>query len=510
MREMCDYIGITIGPIYDTLMEASTPAALWFASSMFSNITRRLCKEIKKEIADAEIFSPFFSEETQSDDGIGKYHDRIIFSTNLYHKEKLNKMIIKVKEETSNDFPKEVIKDGKNIFFQQYIQIHYVVVNSKDILGKNCILTLSKYLDILELMKTFPKDNLGNPIKQLFLGEKNGENRYIKNSGLFSSISNDKNQLKKSLDTIWTIEEIASSHNNVTDDFKKYKYYAVVQADGDNMGDFLSGLEETEVKEFSKALLVYAEKTAKLIGAYKGMTVYAGGDDLLFLAPVENDAEKTVFELCNEIREYFKRQLEATFPAKAEVLPTLSFGIAIQYIKYPLYEALKTAQKLLRFAKKDKHSKNKTAIEVQKHSGRNIQLVFSHYDYIEFKEMIKPEKKFEKETETTTAVMRTLQQFKNIFLFLDQKVIKDNIDEECYKNIWMNFFDNPEQEPAKDYIKEIGKTYYNTFLKKHVEIVIPKRNTLDEKQEVLEYDSLQVLLHLLWLRKFLVEKGGEQ
>ena len=36
------YIGITIGPILQTLEEAGTPAALWFASSYFSDLTRRI------------------------------------------------------------------------------------------------------------------------------------------------------------------------------------------------------------------------------------------------------------------------------------------------------------------------------------------------------------------------------------------------------------------------------------------------------------------------------------
>lgn len=43
---MSRYVGITIGPILDTICETTKPAGLWFASSLFSDITRRLCAEI--------------------------------------------------------------------------------------------------------------------------------------------------------------------------------------------------------------------------------------------------------------------------------------------------------------------------------------------------------------------------------------------------------------------------------------------------------------------------------
>lgn len=33
------YIGITVGPIFDTIQDASTPAAMWFTSFLFSDLT---------------------------------------------------------------------------------------------------------------------------------------------------------------------------------------------------------------------------------------------------------------------------------------------------------------------------------------------------------------------------------------------------------------------------------------------------------------------------------------
>lgn len=45
---------------------------------------------------------------------------------------------------------------------------------------------------------------------------------------------------------------------------------------------------DKEVINFSAACLKYTKKCAELIGDYGGVTIFAGGDDLLFLAPLAN------------------------------------------------------------------------------------------------------------------------------------------------------------------------------------------------------------------------------
>ena len=54
------YIGITIGPILQTLEEAGTPAALWFASSYFSDLTRRICQAYDTYGRHTDIFTVLF------------------------------------------------------------------------------------------------------------------------------------------------------------------------------------------------------------------------------------------------------------------------------------------------------------------------------------------------------------------------------------------------------------------------------------------------------------------
>ena len=101
------YIGITIGPIVDTMLDVSSPAATWFASFLFSDITRRLCKKIleEEEFKDTEIYSPYYSEEVDIyADGVGKYHDRILFSIEVETtkvEDCMHKIIFQVKKDTA-------------------------------------------------------------------------------------------------------------------------------------------------------------------------------------------------------------------------------------------------------------------------------------------------------------------------------------------------------------------------------------------------------------------------
>ena len=69
---MSRYIGITIGPIIDTLMMAHSPAA----SNMFSSLTEKMCELLSGD--GCEIISPHYNSGDKYDDGIGRYHDRII------------------------------------------------------------------------------------------------------------------------------------------------------------------------------------------------------------------------------------------------------------------------------------------------------------------------------------------------------------------------------------------------------------------------------------------------
>ena len=102
MDQCNESVGITIGPIVKTIMNASSPAALWFASFSFSDITRRLCAAIlnPENGFNAHILSPYYAGKSEINDGVGKYHDRIIFTSNSLNPVKLDSIIEDVKKKT--------------------------------------------------------------------------------------------------------------------------------------------------------------------------------------------------------------------------------------------------------------------------------------------------------------------------------------------------------------------------------------------------------------------------
>ena len=507
---MRKFVGITIGPIYDTIMDASSQAALWFASSMFSDITRRICVELKGEngFADAVIYSPYFEAEQKQTDGVGKYHDRIFFSTESDDIHRLEALLQKVKEETVSvlGLRDEDTYAADKQFFKEYLQINYVVVEEEKLKASNCILNISPYLDALELMKTFPASDIGNPIKRQFL-----HNMHIEKSVLFEQIEKEKNQFvvyKNGKKRFRKIDEIAGS--GVESEFKKSKYFAVVSADADGMGRFLEKLSNEDVQLFSKCCLDYASKSAEKIDEFNGMTVYAGGDDLLFLAPVEA-GEKNVFDLCHEIQQVIKECIAEFADKKSEnLLPTISFGISIQYVKFPLYEALDNAQRLLRLAKKDAafgdNAKNKDnmVIGLQKHSGQSVLLQLGNECYDDLKTFLGITGS-STTSEQVNSIIYILESFRSIIHKLNQEAFAEKITYERYETAWGNLFDNVNQQAAQGYIKAICKQYYEVLMM-NARMMVP-----DVVQETGVTDtSFMALLNILRIKKFLEEKGAEE
>lgn len=499
-------VGITIGPIYDTIMEASTPAALWYASSLFSDITKRLCQAIitEKSFSGVEILSPYYAEEIHKNDGVGKYHDRLFFSAEVFDEAALKRIIEEIKKNTAQNFPEKMIKDAED-FLRKYLQIHYIIMNEADIEG-SVILKLSPYLDALELMKTFPEENTVNPIRALFLGEEENANKYIKNSQMFKDIENSQfvTKGKDGKKKIRSIEEIASDHEKCSKLLKKANYYAMVQADGDGVGSYLEKLsgDSGRVRDFSKSCLKYDEEAAKLIGEFGGMTIYAGGDDLLFLAPVENAQGETVFSLCHKIAETFKKMIGGG--------PTLSFGISIQYKKFPLYEAHKNSGDLLYTVKNNVEGKNSMAVNVQKHSGQSLGLVLSNDDFDTLEKALNIGADIQNPEEKVTSVIQTLETFRGLLVILNTDP-RTRENKTAYQDAFMNLFDNPGQGAAKKYLENICGYFFGNFVSKKTAIgLMPKDAQNQKKEEEMAADaSVGTLLYILRLKKFLCEKGEE-
>ena len=385
MIEAKQYIGVTIGPIYDTLVLTSTPAGLWGASFLFSSIARELCDRFGKFMT---LVSPYYHpEDTPFVDhlGIGLFPDHLIFERDEAALEDIEGIVVEVKEYAadllcaSGVHAEEPVKE----YYREYLQIHVVAFAS----AGNPILDSSQALDAVELERSFPVVEKVNPIlaclelpRTPLSRDVGGRNDAIKNSRMVrESIRSDAWQLLKPNGGIRELEDIAGSGVKIKDrpkgsNFKKYTYYAIVQSDGDNMTNMIEACKgDAGIRVFSKKCLEYVAEAAKAVKAYGGVTIYAGGDDLLFIAPVENEKGDNLFLLINKICGEFAKSF-----GEGEGTPTVSFGVAMCYYKFPLYEAFSIANKMLFGKAKRVLGKNALALTLQKHSGASLELGFPH------------------------------------------------------------------------------------------------------------------------------------
>lgn len=380
------YVGITIGPIIETLCMASRPASLWCASAMFSWLTEDICNKVKG--IGGTIVSPYYpdkkapSEYSVTAEGVGKYHDRIIFKIDVENEDelasKIEKIIAGAKLALANELVSAKLAEAvgqpdellKNVIVN-YLQVKYIIEECLENAEQNCILRLSPYLDAAELCPVFDVDQSLQPITTLFEG--NNEDKHNELVKLCLGIENGKTPLITPEGKVRDIAQIAESVPN--SDRKIFNYYAIVQSDGDSMGKLLGMKKHDEdVEDFSKKCLSYTSVVAEEIHKFGGVTIYAGGDDLLFISPLESIDGRTVFQLCSDI----KKKFDAAFKGE-KYIPTVSFGISINYKRFPLYEALSDALAMLRTAKKvqdDDEPKNKTAVHIRKGSGHSMKLRF--------------------------------------------------------------------------------------------------------------------------------------
>lgn len=184
----------------------------------------------------------------------------------------------------------------------------------------------------------------------------------------FWSLSKKQREEAEALDEKAIINTLQEKHG---DSFRPaHRYVAVVHADGDQIGTIIKNLDnQGAFAEFSKTLKLFALDAVQEINDYGGVPVYAGGDDLLFFAPVVRDEFGNIFTLLERLNARMKAHFE---PKNFAVVPTLSFGVAITFYKFPLFEALEASRNLLFDVAKRYDPRNAIAFSVRKHSGHEF------------------------------------------------------------------------------------------------------------------------------------------
>lgn len=466
------YIGITIGPIFDTINLTSSPASLWAASYLFSLISKTMCEKlIENGVSEEDIITPYYKKDDvliNKNNGVGLFHDRIIFHADNFKIEHISR----IKAETISKVA-EIYGVDSNYLSE------YVMLASAEFEADNPIIESGKMLDSLELAKPFVFKEEINPILSLFTGKEDSKNDAIK---ALKIVRNSENfQLKKSENALKSLLYIV----HTGDGFKKHKYYAIVRSDGDNMSEIIKSLSgDAEVRKFSHDCFLYCSKIAEAVGKYDGVTIYSGGDDLLAILPCESKETKTPFDFVHDANEIFGEIFD-----KYNKPTSLSFGITIAYYKFPLYEALSDSANLLFGIAKSK--KNGLAIRLQKHAGQSEGLFISNEA---LKELIDLQKiVLKKEDEILVSAMHKLSQFKGIF--------NASTDKETVCNLFVNTFDASSHENNTFVHNVLPEFFWN--LQNGLKI-----NAVDAAG-ITSNDSALTMCDVLRILKFFIEKDGD-
>ena len=135
-------------------------------------------------------------------------------------------------------------------------------------------------------------------------------------------------------------------------------FYALLLADGDRLGKLVS---ESGSDVVSGALASFTRRVPETVAQHRGVTVYAGGDDLLAMLPVR-DALSCAAEVSKTYRAVFA---ETDVRSQA----TLSAAVVFAHVRHPLRSVLDEAHRLLDDVAKDGNGRDSLAAAVLKPGG---------------------------------------------------------------------------------------------------------------------------------------------
>lgn len=490
------YIGITIGPIFETMSLTSSPVALWAASYMFSLLSRGICEVLTEheeyKVSQNDIISPYYAKDEalfSRNDGVGLFHDRVVFVADEFD---IKSQFTPVRDEAIYRVATAMGIECDEL--KKYLMVSAVEFESCEPL-RDC----GKILDCIELAKPFVEKETVNPILTLFTGDENSKNRALKEIPAIKSLS--EFQLNSNVKGCFkAIDDIVKTGEG----YKKYDYYAIVRSDADNMGKVISSLKsDEEIRGFSHECLSYCADIADVVKAYNGVTIYSGGDDLLAIMPCESKRctgeNVTIFDFLAEANKTFGAHFGENSQFRKTVnfkdIPSLSFGVTIAFKHFPLYEALDDSAGLL-FGVAKMGEKNRAAIRLQKHSGQSEGLVIANSELEYLSDMLRfvVDKKTGNNT-TDKVFLSALHKFALFEKSFNAACTKAEID-----NLFINTFDGPEHKN-------------NTFLLGKLPELLLKLNSnakiypLDDTGVATGEASL-TMQYVLRVLKFFVEKGS--
>ncbi len=181
----------------------------------------------------------------------------------------------------------------------------------------------------------------------------------------FKEDTNDTENLKEQL--IKALEELQKVVGN-----KASPFYALLLMDGDSLGGLLQRSDIDQAK-VSEALDEFTKGVQGIVSSHFGMTVYAGGDDVLALLPLSK-----VLEAAVELRSHYLESFRNVF--EEDITATISAGVVFANNRLTLRSVIKQAHHLLDDIAKDENGRDSIAIAVATGSGNTVEWVSTWQD----------------------------------------------------------------------------------------------------------------------------------
>jgi len=480
------YMAVTIGPLYRTLEQARKIRELWGASFLFSQLMQAIVINIDAQSTIFERLLPRYDANAVKQQGVGLFPDRLFLRIKKHSEgnaeiESILNRCLQIAVDSIIYDPVE--SDVINCYIQTY------GVQTQLSTDENYIEKLNLLLDGAELaqkagnamdfiLAKYLKTALPNFYTYAFKDKRKqfetlaeiGANDLLKMAiDVDEFIENyredigTKDEIDFYVNLIKHLQE--KGQQEIIQRMRQYhKYIAIIHADGDNLGQIIRkiGNQDINLGQFSQTLFNFAADATKLIDSWGGMPIYAGGDDLLFVAPVCTEG-KTIFALLDEIQGAFSLAMRKLELSPDITTPTISFGMNIIYYKFPLSEGLVESRNLLFEKAKKVSGKNSIAFRIQKHSGSDFEAILpnqlntadSHWRQLLLAAIQKDSDAFFRST------MYTLSQFENLL----KPIISDKERMGCFFDNHFNeaIHKSIEGEKQRQAVKELLYEFVDKF-----------------------------------------------
>lgn len=141
-------------------------------------------------------------------------------------------------------------------------------------------------------------------------------------------------------------------------------FYAILLMDGDGMGRLIAGRSAQERAAISGALAEFTRQVPKIVSDRNGWLIYAGGDDVFALLPVDR-----ALDCATCCRAAYQTAFGRLAPFVPKSQATISAAIEYAHMKTPLGPLVKDAHRLLDGTAKDATGRDAVACRVWKRGG---------------------------------------------------------------------------------------------------------------------------------------------